>query len=430
MDEERIKLVNVKRDNFKPVTKFEYQQLGIEEGVKKVKTLEELALDPPNIIISECVKDTSFIQNNFKKQNIYKRSKYVSSVTVYHQLHYNPVTNERILRPSGIKFKNVYKPYKGENLQGKTILFWRTGGIGDLLFIKPILVHIKENFSPCKIVFACGPQYQPMVETWQDDIVDDNERVIDNLIDLPFNLSYLWKADYHAVFEGVIERCAEAETTNCYKLFRKWLNLQIEDKDLVPKQSPKEEKIAYCKSVLKEWGLDEKSFVLIQVRASSPIRTPSPKFWKSIIDKLTSKGHKVVITDSPKQEEMIRNFISILDNKDSVYNFCKYSKGIDDTIALCSLSKITLATDTALNHIAISLGVKTLGIFGPFPGYVRLETYSKDLCDWIDSKKRCAPCFRHGHIPCPESDFGGHSKCYDELNTVEIITKFEELLQR
>lgn len=431
MDEERVNFSEAKRrDVFKPISDFEYNQLGIEKGVRIVSTLDELREGFPKIVVAECVKDTGFIQNNFKKQYVYKKVRYVCSETIYHQLHFNPVTGERILRPANVKFKNLYKPYRGEKLQGKTILFWRTGGIGDLLFIKPILVHIKKTFSPCKIVFACGPQYQPMVETWQDDIIEDNERVVDHMIDLPFNINYLWKSNYHALFEGVIERCKEAHTTNCYRLFSKWLGLQIEDKDLVPKQIPKEEKIKYCKGVLKEWCLDEKSFVLVQVRASSPIRTPSPRFWKSVIDKLTSGGHKVVITDSVKQEDMIQKFIFILDNKDSVYNFSKYSTGIDDTIALCSLSKIALATDTALNHIAISLGIKALGIFGPFPGYVRLETYPKELCDWIDSKKSCAPCYIHGHKPCPNSDFGGHSKCYEELNLNEIIEKFENLLKR
>jgi ADP-heptose:LPS heptosyltransferase len=370
------------------------------------------------------------MQNNFKKQTVYKKNKYVSSVSIYHQLHYNPVTKERILKPAGMQFKKLYKPYTGQDLTNKTILFWRTGGIGDLLFIKPILVYIKKTFLNCTIVFACGPQYQPMVETWQDDYVgEENNRIIDKLIDLPFNVSYLWKADYHAIFEGVIERCKEAHTTNCYRLFSKWLGLEIPDTELIPKQSPKEEKVAYCRNVLKEWGLDEKKFIVLQLRASSPIRTPSPAFWKKVIDKITEK-YKVVITDSPKQNEVMEQFIKTLTNKDSVYNFCNFSKGIDDTIALTSLSKGVVATDTALNHIAISLGVKSFSFFGPFPGYVRLETYPKELCDWIDAKTNCTFCFLHGHRNCPNSDSGGHSLCYNSISIDEFSEKFESLLAR
>jgi ADP-heptose:LPS heptosyltransferase len=269
-----------------------------------------------------------------------------------------------------------------------------------------------------------------MVETWQDDYVgEQNNRIIDKLIDLPFNVSYLWKADYHAVFEGVIERCKEAHTTNCYRLFSKWLGLEIPDSELIPKQSPKEEKVAYCRNILKEWGLDEKAFIILQPRASSPIRTPSPGFWKKVIDKITEK-YKVVIADSPKQNEMMEQFIKTLSNKDSVYNFCNFSKGIDDTIALTSLSKGIVATDTALNHIAISLGVKAFGIFGPFSSYTRLDTYPKELCDSVDAKISCSPCFLHGHKNCPNSDIGGHSKCYDSLNIDELYSKFEELMNK
>ena len=420
MDEQNISFATTRPRVFVPISEAELAMFGIPREPRYAQTLDELREDPPNIVISECVKDSSFIQNNYKKQNIFKKNKYVSSLSVYHQLHYNPATKERILRPGGIQFSKVYKPYRGDDLTNKTILFWRTGGIGDLLFIKPILVYLKKKFENCTIFFACGPQYQPMLENWD---------CIDKLIDLPFNVSYLWRSDYHAIFEGVIERCREAHSTNCYRLFTKWLSLEIPDSELVPKQTPKEEKVKYCRDVLKEWGLGEKSFIVIQPRASSPIRTPSPDFWKKIINKVTKK-HKVVITDSPKQNETMSQFINILDNKDSVYNFCNFSKGIDDSIALTSLSKGVVATDTALNHVAISLGIKAFGIFGPFPSYVRLDTYPKDLCSSIDAKIKCSPCFLHGHRPCPNSDPAGHSKCYDQIDANEFEKKFEELMNK
>ena len=430
MDEQNISFATTKPRVFTPVSDAELAMFGVSREAKFVQTLEELRQDPPNIVISECVRDVTFIQNNYKKQNIYKKAKYVSSLSVYHQLHYNPATKERILKPAGMQFRKVYKPYRGEDLTNKTILFWRTGGIGDLLFIKPIMVHIKKKFENCKVFFACGPQYQPMVEAWKDECIGDkNNRIIDLLIDLPFSVSYLWKSDYHALFEGVIERCREAHIVNCYRLFTRWLGLEIPDSELVPKQTPKIEKISYCKDVLKEWGLSEKTFVIFQPRASSPIRTPSPEFWKKVIDRVAKK-YKVVITDSPKQNETMEQFIKTLENKDSVYNFCNFSKGIDDTIALTSLSKGVVATDTALNHIAVSLGVKAFGIFGPFPSYIRLDTYPKELCSSIEGKITCTPCYLHGHRPCPNSDQGGHSKCYEQINIDEFEKKFEELMNK
>jgi len=430
MDEQNVSFTSTKGRFFIPVSDSELKEFGIAREPRYVQTLEELREDPPNIVVSECIKETSFMQNNFKHQTIYKRNKYVCSLSIYHQLHYNPLTKERILKPAGMQFKKLYKPYRGEDLTNKTILFWRTGGIGDLLFIKPLLVHIKKTFHNCKVWFACGPQYQPMVETWQDDCVDEsNTRVIDKMIDLPFVVSYLWKSDYHALFEGVIERCREAHNTNCYRLFTKWLGLEIQDSELVPKQTPKVEKVAYCKNILREWGLDEKSFIVLQPRASSPIRTPSPAFWKRVIEKITKK-YKVVIADSPKQNEMMEQFIKTLDNKDSVYNFCNFSKAIDDTIALTSLAKGVVATDTALNHIAISLGIKAFGFFGPFPSYVRLDTYPKELYDSIEARTNCSPCYLHGHKNCPNSDTAGHSKCYEQISMSEFEKKFEELMNK
>ena len=207
MDQENIRFVEARSNPHRPISSAEFYNLGIKDEVKHVVDLVELREDPPNIVISECLKDTEFIQNDSDKQKIFKKNSYVSSTSIYYQLHYTK-TGMRILKPASIKFKNVYKPYKGQDLTNKTIFIWRTGGFGDLLFIKPLMEYIKKTYTNCKIQFACGPQFLPMVKTWD---------CIDELVNLPFHVRFLWKADYHVVFEGVIERCKEAETTNCYK---------------------------------------------------------------------------------------------------------------------------------------------------------------------------------------------------------------------
>jgi len=44
-------------------------------------------------------------------------------------------------------FETVYKPYKGEDLTGKKIMVFRTGGIGDIFFINPVFRHLKTNIK-------------------------------------------------------------------------------------------------------------------------------------------------------------------------------------------------------------------------------------------------------------------------------------------
>lgn len=393
------------------------------ENIKLVENLEELKKNPPNIIIAQSKKNFKFIQNFFKEQQLNKREKYVMGLGVYQQLQYSEKSKQKLLIPASVKFKNIYRPYQGQELKdGDSILVFRTGGIGDLLFIQPNLRYLKEKYPNCIIRFACGPQYQAMVETWD---------CIDELLDLPFALNALIKSTYHILFEGVIERCTQAHFDNAYNLFSRWIGLDLPDELLIPKQDAKPELIDECLQQLNKWGLKEKDFVLMQLRASSPVRTPRHEFWIKIINELNKRGYNVVLTDNPRQTDQINEFIQLCENKKMVFNYCKHSETIAHSIALTKSATATLATDSAMNHIAASLGVKSFGVYGPFPGYIRMKTYPNSA--WVDATRSCGPCFLHGHLACEHAK-GGYSPCYDELIDTDeklksVIDKFEELLK-
>lgn len=406
----------------KKLTEAELHKLGISiENFNKVNTLEELRQNPPNIIIAKCKKTVKFMQNNFSQQTIVKKHSYVMSSGVYMQLRVDERNNQEILKPSDIQFKKIYKQYKGQKLNNKSLLIWRQGGIGDLLFIQPNLSYLKQKYPTCEIKFACGPQYQSMVKEWS---------CVDKVLDLPFLVDEMFRSDFHCVFEGVIERCREAENTNAYNLFSKWMGLDLPNELLIPKQKPNKDSLERTKTILEEHGIKEKDFIVLQIRASSPIRTPNPKFWVLLINMLTKRGHNIVITDNPLISGELDKLISVVENKDKVFNFAKYSKVIGDTISLVSLAKLALSTDSALSHIAASVDTKIFGIFGPFPGKVRLSTYPKDKCDWVDSvhPDGCSPCYIHGSKPCIKATNVPFSPCYNFLDLNICIDKIERLL--
>jgi len=400
-----------------PSSPQELKKFGIGERPGVVKTLDELRTNSHNIVVAESLTNVMFTQNRFRVQQLKKRANYVMGLGVYEQLKYDEQRDLKILRPSNLRFKKLYRPYIGQDLTGKKLMVWRTGGIGDLLFIQPNLVHLKELYPTCEIIIGCGPQYQSMVEDWD---------CIDDIVDLPFPAQYLMRANYHAIFEGVIERCLEAHTTNAYNLFTKWLGLNLPNDKLIPIQKVKVDKLEECKKILSEFNLDNIKFTIIQMRASSPIRTPNPKVWANIIDQLTKNDHAIIITDASHASEAVDIFIkNLVKDKDLVFNFAKYSESLDYTIALTSLADLAISTDTALIHIASALGVKAFGLYGPFPGEIRLSTYPK--CRWINAEHHCAPCFIHSHLPCPQSDMAGCPQCYNRLDIDEVVRRLEEM---
>jgi len=402
---------------FKSISKTQMRVFGLtEESNKTVEDLQELKKDPPNIIIAKSLSNMTFMQNYFKKQTLKKGVNYVMGLGVYQQLFSDPTRpKSKFLKPSNVKFKRLYRAYKGQDLEDKKLLIFRTGGIGDLLFIQPNLNYLKSKYPSCEIVFACGPQYQSMVETWD---------CVDEVLDLPFTLGSLQSANYHALFEGVIERCKLAHSVNAYNLFSEWLGLNLPNELLLPKQDAKEDKLQFCLEKLSEWNVGVKDFIIMQLRASSPIRTPRPKFWIDMIDSLTDRGHKIVLTDNPRQTTYVDNFIKLTKNKDKVFNFCKYSESLDYSIALTKLAKGVVATDSALNHIAASLDTPCYGIYGPFPGEIRLKTYPKSR--WVNAKRDCAPCYIHSPLPCPQA-VDKFSPCYDNIDIGKTVFEIEEL---
>jgi len=397
----------------------DFKLLGLSKNSSVMtEKIEDLRKDAPNIVVAKCTRDVGFVQNFFKEQHLKKNTQYVMELGIYQQLWMGE-KKKKILKPAKIRFNKIYRPYQGQPLDNKTLMVSRTGGIGDLLFIQPNLRYLKEQYPTCTIKFSCGPQYQSMVDTWD---------CVDLVLDLPFKLQHLITADYHAFFEGVIERCKEAHTTNAYHLFTKWMGLNLPDELLLPKQHAKEDKVFQCEKILEKWGVKEKEFILFQLRASSPVRSPDPKVWIEIINRMTANGHKILITDNPKQADGIDRFIKRLERQDMVFNFCRESKSLDYSIAVTLLSRLNIATDSAMIHIAESLKVPSLGLFGPFPGHIRLSTYK--YADWIDIEHTCTPCFEHGAMPCSVARKAGVycSPCYDNLNYDLFIEKAERII--
>ena len=403
-----------------PITIEEAKRLGLDQNIKPfVPFVEDLRKQTPTIIVAECVSklgDVFFLQNKTHLQKLSRKRHYVMSISLYQQLYFDVQRGMRVLRPSDKLFTKIYKPYTGQDLSKKKLLVMRTGGIGDLLFIQPNLIYLKEKYPDCKITFACGPQYKSMVETWD---------CIDNVVDLPVDRAHFYQSDYHAIFEGVIERCREAERINAYRLFTDWMGLNLPDERLVPKQEAKSEEREKCISILNNWGLTENNFIVVQPKASSPIRTPRPELWVKILNELTKLDYNILLTDNPLTKGYIDKLIDSCENKNRLFNFAQHSSEISSTIALVSLSKGVVSVDSALNHIAASFGKPIFGIFGPFTGNLRLSTYKN--CDWIDVQDECAPCYRHGQFVC-DHNRDGFPICFDNLDIEDCIKRIERVI--
>lgn len=396
---------------------------------KKFDTLEELKQNPPGIVIGECIKEFHYSIDYTDDLILHPGQKRVMSLHLYSNLEYDQ-NKQKLIIPYKKPFIDYYNKYEGENLTNKTLLIWRTGGIGDLLFIQPNLFYLKKKYPTCKIWFHCSPKYHSFIDNWD---------CLDKIGSMPMPLEIFEQADYHITFEGVIERTKDAEKINVYKLFSKWMNLNLEDKLLRPIVKTKEKNDKYVEKILSDLNIKEKEFILIQIRASSIIRSPGTKEWFRIMFPLLKQDHRLIIIHDPRYSVLIDKFIDLAipkKYKHLVHNFAKHSKTIDIASSIVNKAKLVIAPDSSLTHIAEGLGVPALGIYAAFNPKVRLETYkyvdsieplekNYDICEYGGKH-----CFLHGQMPCPSCSKGFLPPCYSALDFQLIQNKIKKLLER
>ena len=96
-----------------------------------------------------------------------------------------------------------------------------------------------------------------------------------------------------------------------------------------------------------------------------------------------------------------------------------YSRHVGDLIATVSLLDLIICPDSSVVHISAALDIPTISIYGPFPSELRTKYYIQN--DSIDAEFSCAPCFTHGHKPCPNS-INGSSPCFNSINIYHLST--------
>ncbi len=94
--------------------------------------------------------------------------------------------------------------------------------------------------------------------------------------------------------------------------------------------------------------------------------------------------------------------------------------------AVLSRATLVVANDTAPLHVAIAVGAKVLGVFGPTTkalGFFPLAQQGRSGVAELPGLE-CRPCGLHGHDVCPK----GHFRCMLELSPEAVYLEAEALL--
>jgi len=410
--------------------KYLLKKLGSEhiyETVRKTgtnvrKSLADIVKDPPSMVVGRILQNTTM---TIGKTPIpfQKGTELVMALGLYLSAHKSQ-QGGKIVKPSTNVFKNRWRKYYGQDLTNKSLLIWRFGGIGDLMFSQPLISYLKKTYPTAKIHFATAPDNMEVFKFWPQGLVD-------RIHPMPFDARLLDDTNYHLTFEGSIERCLEAHTVNAIDVFAKMAGLSFDPFDYPAKIIPDRELVLQLSPYIPP------KTIVLQLRASSPIRTFSLEKAVELINILTDTGFNVGIIDSAAAAMDIQQFIAqthLFRNPKKIMNLAILSKSLQHCVAILQNSCGAISTDSAITHLMAGLGKPIVGAYGPFRGDIRMRYYAYG--DWVDSDtwNECGkcPCFFHEsefHL-CPYLTTGKHPGCMENLDSDKIVQKFMALYER
>jgi heptosyltransferase-3 len=182
--------------------------------------------------------------------------------------------------------------------------------------------------------------------------------------------------------------------------------------------------------------LEQKPYVVLH---------PFPKFsykmwpqenWIALALELTLQGVQVVLTGGPDVEE--RQYVDVIARASHAINLCG-TLTLAQTADLLSRTTLFVGPDTGVTHIAASVGIPTIVLFGPsnpvkwgpWP-----SSHARDESPWymkgsqragnvslIQGEGECVPCREEG---CDKNRYS-HSRCLDELSVSTVLREIDRV---
>jgi ADP-heptose:LPS heptosyltransferase len=299
-----------------------------------------------------------------------------------------------------------YKKYNGEDLTGKSILVWRTGGVGDICFLSSVFQYLKNKYKNCFIRVATGCR-QPL----------ENLPEVDELYDMPFDSKLLEISDLHIFFQGILESSSEkSKVTHAVDMFYSYFGIdstQIDPSFKKPRLAFSEAEMKWLDTEVRALSLQPDDFVMgLQMETSAPLRNYPKEKLKIIVDIMAKEPKvKIVLIGSP-QQAAVGGFLK--GNNPNVIVATNYD--VRKSIVLANRYNLILSPDSFMVQVAGALDKPLIGLYGPFPSEVRMKYFKNAI--GMESKVVCSPCFQHDFRPCIK---GHPSPCFSLLEPDDIL---------
>jgi len=306
------------------------------------------------------------------------------------------------------KFDDYYKPYKGEDLNGKKLIVWRTGGFGDLLFVSSLVHKLKQKYPQATINVATSERFH---DIWKDN--EDIGRLTSPMV-LPLSMNTIMSHDYHLKFEGTIEADTDPDQLPAVDRFSQLAGIDLVGLERLPYYPGAMEYFKTARNVVNKGmniGLKPMEYACIQFKSSSIVRDWDYIRMIELADAISEKYdiYTLFLGNGfyhPEIESAIINFEDKVGRKvhpkvRSVTEMWSEARQKQMRFlyasALVAKAKFVVTIDSAIVHVAAATFTPSVSLYGPFPGKIRTKYYPRNIT--LEHPGTCEPfpngCLQH-----------------------------------
>jgi ADP-heptose:LPS heptosyltransferase len=331
-------------------------------------------------------------------------------------------------------------------------LIIRFSSIGDIVLTTPVVRCLKTQLPGLELHFLVKPQFKAVVinnpyidkihvlqDDWKKMIQELNEEKFDFIIDLHHNLRTLrvkkdLKVPSFSFNKLNIEKfifvklkwnvMPKVHIVDRYLHTVKPFGIRNDGKGLDYFIAPHEEVPIHDIPTSHQAG-----FIGIVIGASFPTKKLPVYKLKELCSKI---NHPIILLGGPgdvDEGEAIKKIDPI-----KIYNACgKFS--LNESADLVRKSKIVIAHDTGLMHIAAAFKKSVISVWGsttpsfgmvPYYGENFFSQHPEPYHDVQVHKLWCRPCTKMGRKKCPQ----GHFKCMKNISIDEIVSIVESRIRK
>jgi ADP-heptose:LPS heptosyltransferase len=252
-------------------------------------------------------------------------------------------------------------------------LIMRSGAIGDILLLTPVLREWKRQFGH-KVNLCCFPHHFPLFR---------DTSIVDNLI--PYPLKYEDALKFRIVsLENTMECDHSQHATG---VFAKALGLQTPLPDYKPVYHVTDEE----KTATKKYIFANRPNLAVQPRASVKNRDYPLPLWLEVISKLEKLGWGILLLGSKGQIPPIPPNIA----SPFIRNLAEEELKFRESAAVLSQCDAFVGVDSAFLHLCHALDIPAVGLFAAFDWKTRTSKAPKTFA--LTGVGECAPCSWHMH---------------------------------